>query len=80
MKQRLMIALSLVNQLRVLFLDEPTAGLDPISSEAICEIIRQERERGATVFLTTHDMKEADKLSYRVVFMKNGKIVALDTP
>ena len=80
MKQRLMVARSLVNQPRILFLDEPTAGLDPTSSEAICEIIRQERERGATVFLTTHDMMEADKLSDRVVFMNNGKIVALDTP
>ena len=80
MKQRLMVARSMVNQPRILFLDEPTAGLDPTSSEAIREIIWQERERGATVFLTTHDMMEADKLSDRVVFMNNGKIVALDTP
>jgi len=80
MKQRLMVARSLVNRPRVLFLDEPTAGLDPISSEAIRNIILEERERGATVFLTTHDMLEADKLSDRVVFMNQGKIVALDTP
>jgi len=80
MKQRLMMARSLVNRPRVLFLDEPTAGLDPTSSETIRNIILEERERGATVFLTTHDMLEADKLSDRVVFMNQGKIVALDTP
>jgi len=80
MKQRLMVARSMVNRPRVLFLDEPTAGLDPTSSEAIRNIILEERERGATVFLTTHDMLEADKLSDRVAFMDKGKIVALDTP
>ncbi len=80
MKQRLMVARSLVNRPRVLFLDEPTAGLDPTSSEAIRNIIIEERKRGATVFLTTHDMLEADKLSDRVAFMDQGKIVVLDTP
>ena len=80
MKQRLMVARSMVNRPRVLFLDEPTVGLDPTSSEAIRNIILEERERGATVFLTTHDMLEADKLSDRVAFMDQGKIVALDTP
>lgn len=80
MKQRLMVARSMVNQPRVLFLDEPTAGLDPTSSESIRNVILEERARGATVFLTTHDMFEADKLSDRVAFMNQGKIVALDTP
>ncbi|MBM3701604.1 MAG: ABC transporter ATP-binding protein [Actinobacteria bacterium] len=80
MKQRLMVARSIVNQPQILFLDEPTAGLDPTSSKAIHNIIIQERERGATVFLTTHDMMEADKLSDRVSFMNQGRIVALDTP
>jgi len=80
MKQRLMVARSLVNRPRVLFLDEPTAGLDPVSAESIRNIILEERERGATIFLTTHDMMEADKLSDRVAFMDQGKIVALDTP
>ncbi|MBI2869471.1 MAG: ABC transporter ATP-binding protein [Chloroflexi bacterium] len=80
MKQRLMVARSILNRPRVLFLDEPTAGLDPTSSEAIRNIILEERQRGATVFLTTHDMMEADKLSDRVAFMNQGKIVALDTP
>lgn len=80
MKQRLMVARSMINSPRVLFLDEPTAGLDPASSEAIRNIILEERERGATVFLTTHDMLEADKLSDQVAFMNQGQIVALDTP
>ncbi len=80
MKQRLMVARSMINSPRVLFLDEPTAGLDPVSSEAIRNIILEERERGATVFLTTHDMLEADKLSDQVAFMNQGQIVALDTP
>jgi len=80
MKQRLMVARSLVSKPQVLFLDEPTSGLDPVSAESIRNIILQERERGATVFLTTHDMWEADKLSDKVAFMESGKIVALDTP
>lgn len=80
MKQRLMVARSMINSPRVLFLDEPTSGLDPVSSEAIRNIILEERDRGATVFLTTHDMLEADKLSDQVAFMNQGQIVALDTP
>lgn len=80
MKQRLMVARALVNQPRILFLDEPTEGLDPTSAQTIRNIILEERERGATIFLTTHDMLEADKLSDRVAFINQGKIVALDTP
>jgi ABC-2 type transport system ATP-binding protein len=80
MKQRLMVARAILHKPRVLFLDEPTSGLDPTSSEAIRSIILEERERGATIVLTTHDMLEADKLSDRVAFMSQGKIVALDTP
>ncbi|MCJ7769359.1 MAG: ABC transporter ATP-binding protein [Dehalococcoidales bacterium] len=80
MKQRLMVARSLVSQPQILFLDEPTAGLDPTSSEVIRNIILEERKRGVTIFLTTHDMMEADKLSDRVAFMEQGKIVALDKP
>ncbi len=80
MKQRLMIARALVNRPRILFLDEPTEGLDPASAISIRNIILEERDRGATVFLTTHDMMEADKLSNRVAFIDQGKIVALDTP
>lgn len=80
MKQRLMVARALVNRPRVLFLDEPTEGLDPTSANSIRNVILEERERGATVFLTTHDMLEADKLSDRVAFINQGQIVALDTP
>lgn len=80
MKQRLMVARALVNQPKILFLDEPTEGLDPVSSETIRNVILEERERGATVFLTTHDMVEADKLSDRVAFIDQGVIAALDTP
>ncbi len=80
MRQRLMIARALVNTPDVLFLDEPTGGLDPVSSQSIRKIIKEEAERGAAVFLTTHDMHEADELSNYVAFMNEGKIVALDTP
>lgn len=80
MKQRLMMARALVNRPKILFLDEPTEGLDPVSAENIRNIILEERERGATVFLTTHDMMEADKLSDRVAFIDRGKIETLDTP
>jgi ABC-2 type transport system ATP-binding protein len=80
MRQRLMVARALVNQPRILFLDEPTTGLDPVSAATIQSIIREEQARGTTVFLTTHDMVEADKLSTRVAFINQGQIVALDTP
>ncbi|MFW5748043.1 MAG: ATP-binding cassette domain-containing protein [Chloroflexota bacterium] len=80
MKQRLMIARALVNQPKVLFLDEPTDGLDPVSAESIRNLIQEESARGTTVFLTTHDMHEADKLANRVAFINQGKIVALDSP
>ncbi|MEW6553754.1 MAG: ABC transporter ATP-binding protein [Actinomycetota bacterium] len=80
MKQRLMVARALVNRPQVLFLDEPTDGLDPVSSEAIRTVVMEEKARGVTVFLTTHDMMEADKLSDHVAFINEGEIAALDTP
>jgi ABC-2 type transport system ATP-binding protein len=80
MKQRLMVARSLVNNPKILFLDEPTEGLDPVSSEAIRNVILQEKKKGTAVFLTTHDMMEADKLSDRVAFVNEGKIAVIDTP
>ena len=80
MRQRLMVARALVNTPDILFLDEPTDGLDPVSSRSIRAIIAEEANRGAAVFLTTHDMNEADQLSDRVAFINEGKIVALDTP
>jgi ABC-2 type transport system ATP-binding protein len=80
MKQRLMVARALVNRPKILFLDEPTEGLDPASARSIRNLILEEQARGTTVFLTTHDMHEADKLCQRVAFIDEGKIVALDTP
>jgi ABC-2 type transport system ATP-binding protein len=80
MKQRLMLARALVGKPRLLFLDEPTEGLDPVSAESIRRLILDERAAGTTVFLTTHDMLEADRLSDRVAFIHRGRIVALDTP
>jgi ABC-2 type transport system ATP-binding protein len=80
MRQRLMVARTLINSPSVLFLDEPTDGLDPVSSKAIRQIIRDEADRGAAVLLTTHDMLEADKLSDRVAFINEGKILAMDAP
>jgi len=80
MKQRLMVARALISKPKILFLDEPTEGLDPTSADNIRNVILKERQRGATVFLTTHDMLEADKLSDRVAFINGGEIIALDTP
>ena len=79
MRQRLMIARAFINQPKVLFLDEPTDGLDPVTAAAIRKTIKEEAERGAAVLLTTHNMFEADELSDRVAFINEGEIVALDT-
>ena len=80
MQQRLMVARALVNNPEVLFLDEPTDGLDPVSARSVRQLIREEADRGAAVLLTTHDMHEADELSDRVAFINDGTILALDTP
>lgn len=80
MKQRLLIARALINDPRILFLDEPTRGLDPSSARELREIVRELSRQGTTVVLTTHYMEEADELCDRVAFLSNGRIVALDTP
>jgi ABC-2 type transport system ATP-binding protein len=80
MKQRLLIARALINRPRVLFLDEPTRGLDPASARDLRTLIATLGREGTTVFLTTHYMEEADELCDRVAFLSQGKIVALDTP
>ncbi len=80
MKQRLLIARALINQPRVLFLDEPTRGLDPSSARDLRDLIADLSRSGTTVFLTTHYMEEADELCHRVAFLSQGSIVALDTP
>ena len=79
-KQRLFIALALINDPEVVFLDELTTGLDPQSRRAIWELVRGIRERGKTVFLTTHLMEEAERLCDRVAIMEHGRIVDIDTP
>ena len=80
MKQRLLIARALLHEPKVLFLDEPTRGLDPGVAREIRSIIAELAEGGVTVFLTTHYMEEADRLSNRVAIIDQGEIVAIDTP
>ncbi|MGP8058320.1 MAG: ATP-binding cassette domain-containing protein [Acidimicrobiales bacterium] len=80
MAQRLMVARAIFHRPAVLFLDEPTAGLDPQSRLALWDILRQLNGEGQTILLTTHYMEEADKLCRRVAIMDHGKILALGTP
>jgi ABC-2 type transport system ATP-binding protein len=79
-KQRLFIALALINDPEVVFLDELTTGLDPQARRAIWELVRGIRERGKTVFLTTHLMEEAERLCNRVAIIERGRIIDIDTP
>jgi ABC-2 type transport system ATP-binding protein len=79
-KQRFSIASALVNEPRVLFLDEPTTGLDPQARRHLWALVRTLQERGHTVVLTTHYMEEAEELCDRVAVMDGGRIIALDTP
>ena len=80
MAQRLMVARAIFHRPTVLFLDEPTAGLDPQSRLALWEILRELNGGGQTILLTTHYMEEADQLCGRVAIMDKGKLLALDTP
>ena len=80
MKQRLLVARALLNRPRVLFLDEPTRGLDPTSAREVRDMVRDQARGGTTIFLTTHYMEEADELCDRVAFLAAGRVVALDTP
>lgn len=80
MRQRVSMARALVSNPRLLFLDEPTSGLDPSGAVLFRKIIEQERKKGTTVFVTTHNMVDADLLCDRVAFISNGNLVALDTP
>ena len=79
-KQRLFIALALINDPEVVFLDELTTGLDPQARRAIWDLIRGIRQRGKTVFLTTHLMEEAERLCDRVAIIEHGRIIDIDTP
>lgn len=79
-RQRLSIAAALVHNPKVFFLDEPTTGLDPQARRNLWDLIRQVRDKGVTVMLTTHYLDEAEILCDRVAIMDAGKIIALDTP
>ncbi|RJP55451.1 MAG: ABC transporter ATP-binding protein [Anaerolineaceae bacterium] len=80
MKNRLSVARSLVNNPKLLFMDEPTAGLDPVNARKIKDLIKAQKEAGKTVFLTTHDMHIADELCDRVAFIVDGKLSLIDSP
>lgn len=79
-KQRFSVATTLINQPRIIFLDEPTTGLDPQARRSLWELVRNIRERGATVIITTHYMDEAEYLCDRVAIIDSGNIVAMDSP
>jgi ABC-2 type transport system ATP-binding protein len=79
-KQRFSIAAALVNKPRILFLDEPTTGLDPQARRHLWDLIGQIKKKGITVILTTHYLEEAEMLCDRVAIMDNGQIIALDSP
>ena len=80
MRGRLTLARALLHRPELLFLDEPTAGLDPVTARGVRTIIREARDTGATIFLTTHDMTTADELCDRVAFLVDGQIRAIDRP
>lgn len=80
MKRRLMIGMALLHKPKMLFLDEPTVGLDPQVRRKMWDLIRKMNEAGMTVLLTTHYIEEADQLCRRVAIMNRGRIIAVDTP
>lgn len=80
MLQRLIMARSMLNNPEVWFLDEPLSGLDPTTAANIKHVIQTEKEKGRTIFLTTHDMHVAEELCDRVAFINNGKLVIVDSP
>lgn len=79
-KQRFSIATTLINDPRIIFLDEPTTGLDPQARRNLWDLIREIRDRGTTVVITTHYMDEAEELCDRVAFIDGGHIIGIDTP
>lgn len=80
MKVRLNVARSLIHRPKLLFLDEPTSGLDPVNARNVKDLVLRLRERGTTVFVTTHNMGVADELCDRVAFITAGKISVIDSP
>ncbi len=79
-KQRFSIATTLINQPKIVFLDEPTTGLDPQARRNLWDLIREVRDAGTTVIITTHYMDEAEQLCDRIAIMDEGKIIQLDSP
>jgi ABC-2 type transport system ATP-binding protein len=79
-KQRLSVGLALVNDPEVVFMDEPTTGLDPQARRNVWSIVEKLRERGKTIVITTHYMEEAEQLCHRLAIIDQGKIIAMDTP
>jgi ABC-2 type transport system ATP-binding protein len=79
-KQRFSVATTLINEPKIIFLDEPTTGLDPQARRSLWELIKKIRERGTTVIITTHYMDEAEYLCNRVAIIDAGNIIALDSP
>jgi len=80
MKQRLILAMALLHEPKLLFLDEPTSGLDVASSQMILSMLRDMNRDGTTIFLTTHNMEEANRLCHRVAIIRSGNIIATDAP
>jgi ABC-2 type transport system ATP-binding protein len=80
MKQKLLLCMALINEPAILFLDEPTSGLDVESQRLIKDMIREFSKDGTTVFLTTHNMEEANQLCDRIAIINHGKIAAIDSP
>lgn len=80
MQMRLNFARSLLNCPELIFLDEPTTGMDPVNARAIKDIIREQQQQGRTVFLTTHNMSVAEELCHRVAFIVDGALAAIDSP
>jgi ABC-2 type transport system ATP-binding protein len=80
MKQKLLLSMALINEPQILFLDEPTSGLDVESQRLIRDMIREFNRGGTTVFLTTHNMEEANQLCDRIAIINHGKIAAIDSP
>ena len=79
-KQRFSIATTLINEPKIIFLDEPTTGLDPQARRSLWELVKNIRQKGTTVIITTHYMDEAEYLCDRVAIIDQGKIIAMDTP
>jgi ABC-2 type transport system ATP-binding protein len=79
-KQRFSVATTLINDPKIVFLDEPTTGLDPQARRSLWELVKNIRAKGTTVIITTHYMDEAEYLCDRVAIIDSGKIIALDTP